>query len=57
MDKPSQQDIESLVKLFGESDWKEMPIKQTLSIFISENPGSGLQNRSVQANVVAKLRR
>ena len=27
MDKPSQQDIESLVKLFGESDWKEMHIK------------------------------
>ena len=53
MDKPSQQDIESLVKLFGESDWKEMHIKtDTLEFFISENPGSGLQNRSVQANVV-----
>ena len=53
MDKPSQQDIESLVKLFGESDWKEMHIKtDTLEFFISENPGGGLQNRSVQANVV-----
>ena len=53
MDKPSQQDIESLVKLFGESHWKEMHIKtDTLEFFISENPGSGLQNRSVQANVV-----
>lgn len=53
MDKPSQQDIESLVKLFGESDWTEMHIKtDTLEFFISENPGSGLQNSSIQPNVV-----
>ena len=53
MDKPSQQDIENLVKLFGESDWTEMHIKTgTLEFFISENPGSGLQNRSIQTNAV-----
>jgi len=47
MDKPSQHDLESIIRLFDSSDWKEIYVKtDSLEIFISDNPESRFVSRS-----------
>ena len=48
MDKSSQHDLDSIIRLFDSSDWKEIYVKtDSLEIFISDNPESRLVTRSL----------